>query len=105
MMLIRGSFYEEIEIFESLDFIDIEAARGWCSGCWAVPWTGDQYSADLSIAFKVWRYECVWNVDGDSVIHIDSDGVGIGDSYVSITLLDTTLSLDELSNTNAFIVL
>ena len=41
----------------------------------------------------------------DSVIHIDSDGVGIGDSYVSITLLDTTLSLDELSNANAFIVL
>jgi hypothetical protein len=38
-------------------------------------------------------------------IHIDSDGNGIGESYVSITLSNTTLSFEDLSNANALVVL
>ena len=40
------------------------------------------------------------HVDGDSVIHIDSDGAGVGDSQVSITLSDTIVSLDDSDNSH-----
>jgi hypothetical protein len=37
--------------------------------------------------------------------HIDLDSAGSGQSYVSITLFNTTLSFEDLSNANALIVL
>ena len=47
----------------------------------------------------------VENIGNNSIVHIDSDGAGIGESYVSITLSNTTLSFEDLSNANALIVL
>ncbi len=47
----------------------------------------------------------VENTNGDSIISVDSDGVGIGESYVNITLSNTSLSFEDLSNANALIVL
>ena len=45
------------------------------------------------------------NIGNDSIVHIDLDGAGSGQSYVSITLFNTTLSFEDLSNANALIVL
>ena len=59
------------------------------------------YQANNNLA----DFVAVENTDDDSVINIDSDGAGIGDSYVSITLLNTTLSFEDLSDANAFVVL
>jgi hypothetical protein len=43
------------------------------------------------------------NIGNDSIVHIDLDGAGSGQSYVSITLFNTTLSFEDLSNANALI--
>ncbi|CAC9517752.1 hypothetical protein [uncultured Gammaproteobacteria bacterium] len=49
-------------------------------------------------------HNLVYRVDG--IVHIDSDGEnGTGESYVSITLSNTTLSFEDLSNANALVVL
>ncbi|VVM23341.1 Alkaline phosphatase (EC [uncultured Gammaproteobacteria bacterium] len=45
------------------------------------------------------------NIGNDSIVHIDLDSAGSGQSYVSITLFNTTLSFEDLSNANALIVL
>ena len=45
------------------------------------------------------------NIDNDSIVHIDLDGADSGQSYVSITLFNTTLSFEDLSNANTLIVL
>ncbi|BAS68398.1 cadherin-like domain-containing protein [Bathymodiolus septemdierum thioautotrophic gill symbiont] len=47
----------------------------------------------------------VENIGNDSIVHIDSDGAGIGESYVSITLSNATLSFEDLSNADVLIVL
>jgi hypothetical protein len=58
---------------------------------------------------KLSSWSCLANlhisIGNDSIVHIDLDGTGSGQSYVSITLFNTTLSFEDLSNANALIVL
>jgi hypothetical protein len=59
------------------------------------------YQQGQSIA----EFVSVESTDSDSIVHIDADGTGGGQSYVSITLANTNVSFEDLSNANALIVL
>ena len=60
---------------------------------------------DYQVNNNLADFVSVENIGNDSIVHIDSDGTGIGESYVSITLSNTTLSFEDLSNANALVVL
>ncbi len=47
----------------------------------------------------------VESLGNNNIVHIDADGTDDGQSYVSITLSDTHLSLQDLSDANALVVL
>jgi hypothetical protein len=61
---------------------------------------------DYQVNNNLADFVSVENIGNDSIVHIDSDGEnGTGESYVSITLSNTTLSFEDLSNANALVVL
>ncbi len=60
---------------------------------------------DYQTGNNIADFVSIENIGSDSIVHIDSDGMGIGESYVSITLSNTNLSFENLSNANALVVL
>ena len=57
-MLIRESFYEEIEVFGQPNTVHTETARGRCSGIGISALIWGQHSTDLSVVIQIWRYGC-----------------------------------------------
>jgi surface adhesion protein len=59
---------------------------------------------DYQVNNNLADFVSVENIGNDSIVHIDSDGEnGTGESYVSITLSNTTLSFEDLSSANALV--